>query len=329
MKDDQDFDELLNSFIDGELTAEQMAEVKRVIACDEQLAKRLRELRKCKILIGSLPRAEAPSEILEGIRASLERKTFLARQLRIFGEHKGVRNLLARKVLAAAAMVGLVAVLAATIYVIVGQQGGEEGLIISDWDQPIDKDSYLVKNESYHVEQDMNFDGRLELKTKTSIAVEAFINRAIEDNGYHISVKNKREGGVYALSCSRETLNLLLADLENVWAKFDSTTLFVQTDQAGSEVVVKQVSAEQIAEIINQETVQQCVKVAKDFSVLNNIAEILPGKEILAVIDDRKADLITIPKPVLTSNHRKVKRAATGVEDEEKINLTIVVIGNE
>ena len=58
MSDISDIDELLNSFIDGELPQRQQVELRRLMAHDPQIIKRLRELQKCKILLGSLPFAK-------------------------------------------------------------------------------------------------------------------------------------------------------------------------------------------------------------------------------------------------------------------------------
>ena len=95
------------------------------------------------------------------------------------------------------------------------------------------------------------FNGRLELKTSDLAAVDSFIKRAIEDNALkYTSPGSRGDKTVYALSCSREGLNLLLADLENIWERFDSATLFVETKTPGKEVVVDGVSAKQIADLI-------------------------------------------------------------------------------
>ena len=55
--------ELLNSYIDGELTEREKTEVLRLVSDDQQVARRLRELQKTQMLVGSLPRAEAPARI--------------------------------------------------------------------------------------------------------------------------------------------------------------------------------------------------------------------------------------------------------------------------
>jgi len=341
MKEDPNIDELLNGFIDGELTARQQIEIQRLISHDAQVAKRLRELQKCKMLVGSLPRAEAPAEMAEQIKTSLERRTLLGQQPVGLDEQVGARHLLVRKVIAAAAMIGLVAILTAVIYTIVAPESGpEKPIAVEGWRQPareieVEKPSVEATAEKPTAETIVaatGFNGRLELKTKALTAVNAFINRVIEDNDLLEHSGPRSQGGdksVYALSCSREALSLLLADLENVWARFDSATLFVDADQVGGEVVVEAVSAEQIAEIVNQDSPQKRIEVAKDFAVLNNMAELLPGKGVLAAIDEKGKDLITIPKPVLTTGKKTVKKPTSRARRGAQVHLTVVIVGSE
>jgi hypothetical protein len=334
MRENPNIDELLNGFIDGELTARQHTEVQRLIAHDAQIAGRLRELEKCKMLVGSLPYAEAPAETAELIKASLERRILFGQQPEPFGEREGARHLLVRKVLAAAAMIGLVAVLGAVVYTIVAPESAmDRPIAVEDWRQPRREVEVgkAVPSLTATAEKSVAFNGRLELKTGDLVAVDAFINRAIEDNGLLEKVSPKVEGGnsVYTLSCSQGALSLLLADLESVWDRFDSAALFVETDQLAEQVVVDAIAAEQIVEIVNQGTLEKRVEMAKDFSVLNKMTELLPGKEILAAIDGSGPDLITIPKPVLTSREETIRKPASQAEDDQNVNLTIVVVGSE
>ncbi|MHC4596156.1 MAG: anti-sigma factor family protein [Planctomycetota bacterium] len=314
MKENPEIDELLNSFIDGELTARQQTEVQRLMAHDAKIAQRLRQLQKCKMLVSSLPVAEAPDGMLEDITASLEKRTLLGEQGSDFDERAGARHLLVRKVMAAAAMIGLVAVL-------------EGPVAIEGRKLPGEIEAVGFKPSMVAVE----FNGRLELKTSALVAVDAFINRAIEDNGLSVSISPARQQdkSVYSLRCSQDGLNLLLADLDSIWEKFDSATLSVETEAFGRQAVVNAVTAEQIAEIVNQDSLQRRTEVARDFALLNDTAERLPGREILAAIDDRSRHLITIPKPVLTSSQRTTKKPAGRAEDEQKVHLSIVVVGSE
>jgi len=342
MKENPNIDELLNSFIDGELTARQRTEVQRLIAHDARIAQRLAELEKCKMLVGSLPCAEAPAGMAEEIKASLERGTLFGLQPRHIDERAGARHLLARKVLTAAAMISLVAILGVVIYTIVGpERAPDKPVAVEGWeapsrkfelDQPVPRVVATAEKPTVGAGlATMGFNGRVELKTNILVAVDAFIKRAIEDSGLleYSPLSSQVDKSVYALSGSRETLSLLLVDLENIWERFDSATLFVETDQLDGEVVVEAVTTEQIAEIVNQDNLKNRIKVAKDFAILNNTAKLLRGREILAAINDEGEDLITIPKPVLTSSKKAIKRPASRVEDVEKVHLTIVIVGSE
>jgi len=255
-------EELLNSFLDGELDERHRVEVARLLSHDAQAAQRLRELQKCKFLVNSLPRADAPPDLAEKVKTSLERKTPLVQQPAGFRTPKGARHLLARKVLTAAAMIGLIAGLATVIYTIVAPESAAPAA---------------------------GFYGRLELKTSDLIAVDAVVSKAIEDNNIsrQSGTRSQKGKSVYALNCNREALSLLLADLGGMWEKFDSATLFVETKVPGKQVVVENVSAEQIV------------------------------------------DLITPPKPRLTSDEKTTAEPAARAQDEKKVHLTIVLVGSE
>jgi hypothetical protein len=203
-RENPNIDELLNSFIDGELDERKRIEVQHLISDDTQVAKRLRELQKTKMLVSSLPHAEAPAYVLPDIQASLEQSDEMAWSGDSTDGEVAVRNRMVRKVLAAAAMIGLVAVLSTVIYTIVTP--------VTPFIPPLPA---------------VAFDGRLELKTDALSTVNTFIERAIEEKGLSdsISVKNQNGKRVYSLTCSREDLNLLLAGLTDVWEKCNSTTL--------------------------------------------------------------------------------------------------------
>ncbi len=346
-----DIDELLNSFIDGELDQRHRTEVQRLIKHDKQIAERLRKLQKCKRLVSSLPYAEAPEGTLGNIKAALEEKELLVqpRRWQRTDEREGAKHLLVRRLTAAAAMIGLVAVLAAVIYSIVAPEAvTDKPVAIEQRQQPTSESQMQKPRPSVVVATtekpigrtslaDMEFSGRLELKTSNPSEVVAFINKAIEHN----IPSDERTAAVpaelrksHALSCSRQNLRSLLADLDNTWDKFDSATLFVETDRPEGQIVVDTVAAEQIIEIVNQDDFETRIKAAKYFATLNNMAELSPGKEVLTAIEDSSPHLITIPKPVLTSgvshpqaeSEETIKKPPTRAEDSQKVHLTIVVV---
>jgi len=225
MKEIPNIDELLNSFIDGELTQRHQTEVQRLISHDPRVAQRVRELQKTKMLVSSLPTAEAPADMAERVKASLEKMPIPREQPSRFDQRKGARYLLVRKVLAAAAMIGLVAVLTVVVYTIVAPE---------------------------KLSPATGFKARLELKTSNLPAVDSAINKAIENSGLSGFVSPRRQGNksVYAITCSRDALGLFLADMQNVWRRFDSATLFVDAKPPGKQVVVNDVKPEQIANLI-------------------------------------------------------------------------------
>jgi hypothetical protein len=339
MKENPNIDELLNGFIDGELTERQHTEVERLIAHDAGVAQRLRELQRCKILVSSLPCAEAPAGMVRQIKASLEASAPIVQPpVRI--EQMGARHLFARKVAAAAAMIGLVAVLAAVVYTIVAPENGtKRPVAVESWEQPARKVETIKPGPTMVAVTEKpitgfslagaQFYGSLELKTSDLVTVEASINRVIEDNrlSEKVSPESRGDKSIYAISCSREALSSLLTDLDNIWKRIESATLFVDTDRVGEQVVVDAVATEQVDEIVKQESVERCIAVARDFAVLNKMAGLSPGKEIFAAIDE--PDLITIPKPVLTSSEKVIKKPQSPTEDSQQVHLTIVVVGRQ
>ena len=355
MKEDANIDELLNSFLDGEATERERTEVERLLTHDAEIAKRLAELEKCRMLVGSLPYAEAPAEVLEQIKESVGGMPVRSFETEVFEQHRGARHLLIRQVVSVAAMVALVAVLGVVLYTILGPEGSSERpMVVDDLKLPAKKievepegaaQRLMAKADSpsrsapaergkltEEIERFLKgFSGRLELKTRTLIAADASVNRAIEDSGLARYVVSRRDGGqrVYTVVGSREAVNLLLSDLANIWERFDSTRLLVETGQADEGVVVDNVKTEQIAEIIKQDSPEGRIRAAKDIAAFNRIGEQLPGKEIFAAISYESGDLLTIPKPVLTSSEKPITKPASGAEAEQKVLLTIVVAGSE
>jgi negative regulator of sigma E activity len=345
MKEEMNIDELLNSFLDGEATERERIEVQRLLTHDAEVAKRLRELEKCRLLVGSLPYAEAPAEILEKIKASVGNVPVKAAEREVFKHHKGARHLLIRQMLSVAAIVALVAVLGIVIYTIVGPESSrKQPIAAEDLKLPVKKvvvePQRAVQPVVAKAEKPIEgakevlsegFSGRLELKTKTLATVDTFISKAIEDSGLTQYSLSKRDGGerVHTVVGNRESVNLLLSDLDSVWGKFDSAALVVEAGRAGEKVVVDNVKAGQIAEILKQDNSEARIRVAKDIASFNRIEKQLPSKEMFAAIGYRRGDLITIPKPVLTSGERPITKAAGGTEAKQQMNLTIVVTSSE
>lgn len=310
-------DELLNSFIDGELRAAQQAQVERLITRDVHIAQRLRQLQRCRILVGSLPRTQAPLEVAEGIKASVRRHAVRSTQ-------NGPRRMLVRRVLSTAAMIGLVAVLVAVIYTILTPQAAPE--------RPVAIEPRQIPGQVPAALP--GFSGRLELKTGDLAAISAFVNRAIEDKELSDTVLRQeslgqRDKHIYSVSCNAKQFNSLLADLATIWPQLDSATLFVNTEVFGKPVAVNHVTTGQIAQIADQNNLQKRIEVAKGFDALNTLVARLPDRQIQAAIEGANNSPILewrAPKPVLTSPDRQTARKPPSeAQEQQTIHLTIVV----
>lgn len=309
MKEEMSIDELLNSFVDGELTTQQEDEVRHQIENDPQIAQRVQQLQKCKLLMNSLPIAEAPSGMLDDIKASMESRSQQDRPF-ISQQRKETISLLPRRMAAVAAMIGFVAVLTAVVFTIAPPEGTHEG---------------IGNVPGTSVAAATGFSGILEFKTKELNAVDSFITRTIENNGYTDFLNPTQDAGkrIYTINCSKEDLTRLLTDLDNIWDKLDSTNLNINTDVFGEHVVVNAVTTKQIAEIVNQNSSSRSIEVAKDFSAFNGIAGQLPGRDIFSAIEDRTTILMKNGVPYLTE--KIIEKPEIRENGEKTINLTIVL----
>ncbi len=315
MKVNRETDELLCSFIDGELPLRQQTEVQRLVARDPEVAQRLRQLQNCKNLVSALPRAEAPGLMLEQIRHSLERRTLLEERPALNGTRVGAWHLKIRRFVAAAAMIALLGGLGVVVYQIVAPVA-PTGVL-----QPM-------------AMAGPGFSGRLELRTAALTQTDGFLKAAIEDNGLatHARIETVDGRRIYRIESSPEGLNRLVADLGTIWQKFDSAALIVDTEHFGESVVVEPVTLQQTAQIINQDSMQASVTVAQDVAVLNSFAEAMPGRYLPLTTDDSLGTTVplpTIPRPVLTSDDPETKKIPAVPEGKVKANLTIVLLNTQ
>jgi len=318
MKANRETDELLCSFIDGELPLRQHTEVQRLATRDPEVARRLRQLQNSKNLITALPRSEAPELMLEQIKQSLERRTLLEERPVLTGTRAGARHLKIRRFVAAAAMIALLGGLGAVIYQIVAPVSptGVPGPVA------------VTTTDS------SGFSGRLELRTASFAQADAFIKTRIEDNGLAGRSQAETIDGarVYRVESSPEGLNRLVADLGTIWQEFESAALTVNSDQFAQSVVVEPVTLQQTARIISQDSMQVSLAVAQDIAALNDLSRAVQGGDLPLMADnalDATVPLPAIPRPVLTSADPDTKQIAPAPEGDVKASLTIVLLNTQ
>jgi hypothetical protein len=316
-------EELLSSYIDGELSERQCNEVRRLIGHSEEAAAILKQLQKNKALLGSLPRTQAPAHLFENVRASLERSVLLDEYHGKASAKAGIVHLYTRKMIAAAAMIALVGALGVVVYNIVKPApAGHPVAINTNWKNPpkvIPGKAVIIVTQPVVALAKME----LQLQTDEATTVNQFIYRnIILDNGLQESATIKRDAdkNVYAISCSRARAQIVLEGLGMIWGKFKGTQLSVE----GLETPVANVTVGQAIEIAKEPFSQGQIKLAKDFSAANK-EHLDPAGAVVATADANNATEVTIIKPALASG--TAKPGPNEPADIQKINLTIIVTG--
>ncbi len=325
MKENPNTDELLNGFIDGQLTERQRTELQRLFSHDPEIAHRLKKLRSCKAIVASLPHADAPSDMVERVKAALKKSPLSPAQPVEPDFQAAPGHLFFRKVVSAAAMIALVAVLAGVVYTILAPGKPAAPLPPGEGRTIIAKRVLEKAAPALTLPQ---FNATLQLKTDNFIAASAVVSAALEANGLVGKTPGTSRGkkGLYNVACTRQGFNSLLLDLEDLWPRLQSATLFVQTDRFGRPIAVDAVTIEQVAEIAAQNSLEKRIKLAEDFAVLNSIDRFLPGKEVFAASEPPDQALtIKPPKPRLVGPEETVEKPAGPVGPQQDIYLTIVV----
>jgi hypothetical protein len=330
---DPGIEELLNSYLDGELSSQDCAEVQRLIGEDKTIARRLRQLERCRLLVSSLPPAEPPAELVSGIKELLRRRSAGADGLEHIERRRGARHLLARQVLAASVIIGLLGLMGTVVYRIVSFEKPVTPAVAVQ-PRPVEVVApAALPSEPEKVVSDAANVGlySLQLETADFVAVDAFVNKMLDESSWlrYEVTKDGRSRSIYRVLCSRGGLETLVSDLATVWSKFDSATFVVHTDDVGKYVAIEQVRPEQITDIAKKDTLDDRVKLAKDFAALNSAERLMPDQKLLAFQDKTYPELITIPKPALTSGEKVVAAVPENPSERVRVDLNIVVTGHK
>lgn len=333
MKPNPNLDELLSSFMDGELSPRQRTEVQRMATHDPQVARRLQQLQNCRTLYTALPVAKAPGDLLEQIKASLERHTLLQEQPATGGRSLGAWHLAFRRFMAAAAVFVLMGVLGVVIYEIVSPTPWPWGGSPMVADSGGATGNQLAKPTTPVVMvADTGLTGRLELRTAKLAWADTFLDRNIRSNGLSSRVESSIVGNrrVYQITGSRAGVNRLVAQLGGVWQNFDGAALRVdRPEKTAAPVVVEGITPEQTAHIVAQDTTKASVETAASYAIMNRVAKSLPGKDIRTSTQYDPGSLLaaaSVPYPRETGPENGARGSRAPLEDEAQVNLTIVLL---
>jgi hypothetical protein len=335
MKPNANLDELLSSFMDGQLNPRQQTEVQRLAAHDPEVARRLRQLQNCRTLYSSLPAAKAPSDLLEQIKTSLERHTLLQEPPSVRGRTFGAVQLAFRRLVSAAAVIALVGVLGVVVYQIVAPipQGGTGSRMANESPARIQPSSTTV---TPLMVADDGFTGRLELRTAKLAQVDTFLGRTIENNGLLSRVESTVLGNqrVYRIAGSRESVNRLVASLSGVWQNFEGATMQVDRPENAVPVLVEAITPEQTASIVAQNSTNASIQTAADYAIMNHVAKNMPGDEIRRLIQRDPGSLLAAVSSLQSTvetgpvNANATRTTPAPSEEKAQVHLTIVLLSS-
>ncbi len=328
MKVNPQTDELLSAFLDGELSPRQQTEVQRMAAHDPDMAQRLQQLRGCRTLINVLPRADAPADLLEQVKLSLERRSLLEEHSVLTSTRAGVRHLRMRRFLAAAAMIALVGVLGLVIYQIVSPVRVAQTPVVAV--APVDES--LSPAPIVKIAAGAPFSGRLELATASLDQVYKAIRMNAEDNELSCFGPEDPAGSrvVCRLVGSPEKLEAFLTGLNGMSPYFGTARLLVETDRFAQPVIVDSVTLPQVAGLVNQNSAESRVQAARNMAVLNQFAREIPGREIQVAtsrkLNNAASELVGTLKPLLAQGRTRPNGSTPPEEGEVQVKASLTIV---
>jgi len=325
MKDNETLEELLNGYLDGQLDERQCTEIKRLIAHDPDVAKCFTQLQKTRQLIGLMPRQHAPDELLDNVKADLERTALLSEYDQRSHKTLGVVHLYSRKLLSAAAMLLLLAILGAVVYKVVAPAGENPNIVMLNTDWKKSKPATLPAPAAVEAEPITASQTKpaapvqpamrmeLELATAEYAAVTDHIvkNLIVAQNLLDSSSVDRQSGfTIYTFNCTRSNVGRILDGLEVVWPKFTGSKFVIGPDSGAYEATVGAITLEQIMQIITQRTDAEQIKLASDFAMINSSGAIEPNalaspvaaKVVFATQDQKIVDKIKLVIKIISTN---------------------------
>lgn len=329
-KSKAEIDELLSGYIDGELSQRQRTEVKRLLQHDDELSQRLNQLKRQKQLLGALPIVPAPEGLLDDVKATLERQSILDNASARRDESAGVRHLMLRKFLTAAAMLSLVGALVWVVLNVVMplDSDGDKQLFVKPTLPAIFAPKPEVRDVPgaghLAVAELPPFESYLDLTSDQAIALNNFIEKTVYNNGLRDGTIPRRSDNSTTYEISGPTVKVLalLGDLQPIWDRCSRTFFSVKgSDGTGSGLVVEDITAEQLLAIFKEEKNDTRLAMAKNYASFNSESRNVPG---FSPASEESSLDIAMPIPILTAPPN-TEDDTTESESGQQVKLTITV----
>ncbi len=339
MKDTEQIEELLSSYLDGELDERKSNEIKRLIDNDSQIQRLYDSLKRHKNLMNSVSQQPVPEGLCDNITSRLEREVLLA-NTETYSHKAGKRHLMVRRLMTAAAVIVLATVLSVVIFDIFVPKSSRDKLLTSAlrrdttkkvlYEQPFaetqpPEDKKIVPQMPY----DVSLVAILTLKTNNPIEVDWFVAKALTTTNLfgRTAAVDRQPGSVkYVINCDNESVAGLMQELSFIWPQCTDAKIDISTEQTGKYVTVNNISADQVMKICKAENLGQRIRMANDLAVINKITTPAITDRLYANADI-DYDLLVNQKPTLTAAE-KTEIAPQPSETLENATLTIIVISN-
>jgi hypothetical protein len=338
MKDMEQIEELLNSYIDDELDERKSNEVKRLIDNDKEIQSLYDSLKRYKSLMQTVSRLPVPEGLCENITAQLERHILLA-DTDIYSHKAGRRHLMARRLITVAAIIVLAAILSVIVFDIFVPKSSREQLMTNVlrkratkqvlYERPFDETKQPQEDKQIVPETtvDAPLVAILTLETDKLIEVDWLVAKALTTTNLfnQTAAIDRQPGSVrYVLNCNKDSLVSLMQELSFIWPQCTNTKMDIGTEQAGKYITINNISTQQMLEICKAESFGQRLRMANDLAVINKVTSPAVIDRLYAAADI-DYDLLKPQKPVLTSIE-KTQTVNQLLDNTKNVTLTIIVI---
>jgi len=335
MKDIEYIEEMLNSYIDGELDERKSNEIKRLIDHDKEVFGLYDSLKRYKSLMDTVSQTPCPEGLHENITKQLERQILLA-DTDSYSHKAGRRHLIVRRLMTAAAIVVLGGILSLVVMDIFVPKSSRDKLMSNTMGKKVIKQVLYEKPFPDEAPQDKKVVQKkhyslplvavLTLQTDKPIEVDWLVAKALNTTGLfnQTSAIDRQKGSVrYVLKCSRNSLVNLLGELSFVWPQCNNAKLDIGAEQAGEYVTVDNITAEQTMDICKADDFSVRLRMAKDLAVINRI--VAENSERLYLADSFDYEKLIAQKPSLASTE-KIPDANQPPDSSPTVAITIIVI---
>jgi len=277
----QSIEELINGYLDGDLSDRHKTELKRLMSHDSKLAQRVDSLKRQKDLVGSLPREKAPEHVIGDIKSRLERNVLLNHCKSQNDECNGRKHLFLRHIASIAAVLLLICGLGFVIWQVVSPaapmqiqtpnivaKSVNRTLAISDNEVRESQDSFeniapmTTFLQSYKAkeaaqveiqEQVINLTptAMLNIEVANLVTANKLVSQAIYNNSLlnEVVVRRGNNAIEYKLTTSSKQLSTLLNDVKGLFDLPNTNQMILSLGES-QMVVLENVTSFELNEIV-------------------------------------------------------------------------------